>query len=77
MNVELRKWTLEDKDSLIAMCNSIDRSYLSDRLPNPYTNKSAQWWLNMERRWRHGSQQQGLPGLRQENEAAVHRLAAL
>ena len=47
MNVELRKWTLEDKDSLIAMCNSIDRSYLSDRLPNPYTNKSAQWWLNM------------------------------
>lgn len=47
MNVELRKWTLEDKDSLIAMCNSIDRGYLSDRLPNPYTNKSAQWWLNM------------------------------
>lgn len=47
MKVELRKWTLEDKESLIEMCNTVDRSYLSDRLPNPYTNESAEWWLNM------------------------------
>ena len=41
--------------------------------------RAARIWYNrnMERRWQHGSQQQGLPGLRQENETAVHRLAAL
>lgn len=47
MNVELKKWTVEDKESLINMCNTIDRSFLSDRLPDPYTNESAEWWLNM------------------------------
>ena len=33
MNIELRKWSVEDKEVLIKMCNSIDRSFLSDRLP--------------------------------------------
>lgn len=47
MKVELRKWSFEDKEFLIEMCIKIDRSYLSDRLPNPYTNESAEWWLNM------------------------------
>ena len=47
MNIELRKWSVEDKEVLIKMCNSIDRSFLSDRLPNPYTNASAEWWLTM------------------------------
>lgn len=47
MKIELRKWTLEDKQELIKMCNSIDRSFLSDRLPDPYTEESADWWLNM------------------------------
>lgn len=41
--------------------------------------RAARIWYNrnMERWWQHGSQQQSLPGLRQENETAVHRLAAL
>lgn len=47
MKVELRKWSFADKEPLIEMCNRIDRSYLSDRIPNPYTNQSAEWWLNM------------------------------
>lgn len=47
MKVELRKWTLEDKEALIVLCNIIDRRYLSGRIPNPYTNESAEWWLNM------------------------------
>lgn len=47
MKIELRKWTLEDKQELIRICNRIDRSYLSDRLPNPYTDESANWWLSM------------------------------
>ncbi len=47
MKIELKKWSFEDKEFLIKMCNTVDRSYLSDRLPNPYTNESAEWWLNM------------------------------
>lgn len=47
MKIELRKWSLEDKQSLIRMCNVINRSYLSDRIPDPYTDESASWWLNM------------------------------
>lgn len=47
MKVELKKWSLEDQEHLIRMCNAIDRSYLSDSLPNPYTEDAAQWWLNM------------------------------
>ena len=44
MRVELRKWSMADKQALITICNQIDRSYLSDRLPNPYTEVSADWW---------------------------------
>lgn len=47
MNVQLREWTLSDKDSLKALCNAVDRQYLSDRLPSPYTDSDAEWWLNM------------------------------
>lgn len=47
MKIELKKWSFKDKEFLIKMCNTIDRNYLSDRLPNPYTNESAKWWLNM------------------------------
>lgn len=47
MKVELKKWTKEDQETLITMCNTIDRSFLSDRIPNPYTTESANWWLNM------------------------------
>lgn len=47
MKVELRKWAFEDKEALTEICNRIDRSYLSDRLPDPYTDRAAEWWLNM------------------------------
>lgn len=47
MKVKLRKWSMEDQASLIEICNKIDRSYLSDILPDPYTKESAKWWLNM------------------------------
>ena len=29
------------------MCNTIDRRFLSDRIPDPFTAKSANEWLNM------------------------------
>ena len=32
---------------LTNLCNAVDRHYLSDRLPNPYTEKNAEEWLKM------------------------------
>ena len=47
MNIILKQWTNDDKAELIALCNAIDRTYLSARLPNPYTDADANWWLGM------------------------------
>jgi RimJ/RimL family protein N-acetyltransferase len=44
MKIELKKWTEENKKDLIRVCNSVDRKYLSGRLPYPYTVESANWW---------------------------------
>ena len=47
MNVTLRKWGIQDRDVLMHLCNRVNREYLSDRLPYPYTEKDAMWYLNM------------------------------
>lgn len=47
MKIELKIPTMEDKEGLKDVCNSVDRKYLSDRLPFPYTDESAEWWINM------------------------------
>jgi RimJ/RimL family protein N-acetyltransferase len=47
MTVDLHKWTFADRESLMALCNAVDRTYLSDRLPYPYTEADADWWLGM------------------------------
>ena len=47
MAVELVKWSPVLKLELIDVCNSVDRSFLSNRLPFPYTESSADWWLGM------------------------------
>ena len=47
MNFELLKWSADRKGDLVDLCNSVDRTYLSDRLPNPYTDADADFWLNM------------------------------
>lgn len=46
-NIELKKWSIENKESLITICNGVDRQYLANRLPYPYTEESADWWLHM------------------------------
>lgn len=48
MNVILEKWTHEFTPELIKICNEVDRSYLSNRLPYPYTEESADWWLSKD-----------------------------
>ena len=45
MDVKLQKWEPRDREILAAICSRIDRSYLSDRLPDPYTAEDADWWL--------------------------------
>ena len=47
MTTELVKWTSSMKQELMDICNAVDRSFLSNRLPYPYTGDSADWWLGM------------------------------
>ena len=47
MTLELMKWTPALKQELIDICNDVDRTFLSNRLPYPYTEESADWWLGM------------------------------
>lgn len=44
--VTLKKLTLDDKAELSYICNNVDRSWLSDRLPNPYSEENAGWYIN-------------------------------
>lgn len=39
-----------DIPALLKLYARVDRRYLSDRLPNPYTEASARWWLDLIRR---------------------------
>ena len=47
MNIELVKWSPALKRELIDICNNVDRTFLSNRLPYPYTEELADWWLGM------------------------------
>ena len=47
MTIDLHKWTSADREALMALCHAVDRTYLSDRLPYPYTEADADWWLGM------------------------------
>ena len=47
MEISIRNWTFADKRALMGLCNAVDRTFLSDRLPEPYTEADADWWLGM------------------------------
>ena len=47
LKLELRHWTQSDAKELTSLCNAVDRRFLSDRLPYPYTEKDAEEWLKM------------------------------
>lgn len=44
---ELRKVSTEDKKGLVELCNAVDRRYLANRMPYPYTDADADWWIRM------------------------------
>ena len=45
MEIKLVKWSEGLKGDLINLCNK--GSFLSDRMPYPYTEEAADWWLGM------------------------------
>ncbi len=47
VSIELKEWSLELKKELAEICNAVNRSYLSNCLPKPYTEKDAEFWLGM------------------------------
>ena len=47
MDIVLRKWNKEDAPALSLLLDGIDRRYLSDRLPHPYTLADGEQWLDM------------------------------
>lgn len=47
MKVILKKYSLGDQEGLRELCNGVDRSYIANRLPLPYTKEDAIWWINM------------------------------
>ena len=47
MAITLHTWNTRDKPALMALCNAVDRTFLSDRLPYPYTEADADWWLGI------------------------------
>lgn len=49
MEITLRPWQTQDAPALQQLCADVDRSYLSDRLPSPYTLEDARQWLSYVR----------------------------
>ena len=47
MKIELVKWSLALKQDLIHICNAVDRTFLTNRMPFPYREEDADWWLGM------------------------------
>ncbi len=47
MKVFLQKWSVDYKEQLARLCNGADRTYLTGRIPHPYTIDNAVSWLCM------------------------------
>ena len=45
MTIELIPWNQSLQAELIEVCNNLDRTHLSNRIPDPYTHTDADWWL--------------------------------
>ena len=47
MEISLLKWDKALTSDLVRICNQVERRYLSDRIPFPYTEADAESWLGM------------------------------
>ena len=48
MNIELIPWTEAEPDDVARIFSDVDRSYLADGLPTPYTRDHVEKWLSEE-----------------------------
>lgn len=46
MKITIRTWTNNDCENLTNLCNNVDRKYLSNNLPFPYTIQDATNFIN-------------------------------
>ena len=46
MRVDLLKWSADYLNDILNVYNNIDRSFLSDRIPEPYTGADAMSWID-------------------------------
>lgn len=46
MKIELREWNHDNIDDLIYLCNHADRTYLTTRMPYPYNENDALWYID-------------------------------
>ena len=44
--ITLKPWDPSMKEDLIRICNGTEREFLSDRIPEPYTEQDADCWLD-------------------------------
>ena len=44
--LSLRQYTKDDKEALIQLLNDKEVSRWTERIPFPYTEKHAEWWIN-------------------------------
>ena len=47
MKINLLKWENALRPDLVRICNRVDRRFLTDRMPFPYTESDADSWLGM------------------------------
>ena len=47
MDVTIRPWTGNDAAALARVSAATDRQFLTDRLPEPYSERDAAWYLNL------------------------------
>ncbi len=45
MEISLREFTLDDKSRLVSLLNDLEVSRYLARVPYPYTEKDALWWI--------------------------------
>ena len=51
MKIELKNLREQDLPALVEICNNIDRQYMRNRMPYPYTDKDAKaCWKNLQKK---------------------------
>ncbi|MFI3237195.1 MAG: GNAT family protein [Lachnospiraceae bacterium] len=47
MKIELKRLKQSDREEMVDLYNAVDRKYISNRIPSPYTLEAADRWLKI------------------------------